>query len=300
MTTENIINASEADFEYEVLAYSQNTPVVVDFWASWCRPCKVLSPMLERLTIEAHGTFRLARVDVDQNPNLALRYGVRTLPTVKVFTDGQVTGEFVGVQPENRLREILGNITPPSPASLAVEKADSLLASQRWVDAEKMYRQILQQVPDQSASLLGLAKSLVGQNRGAEALDILRHFPPSRLVFPGSNCTAAGRSPGRLPARRASNRRRFGCHLCQHHSIGWARQLACCHRWTARDPAPESPIPQWAGTAGGTGGLGAAGRRRPAYPAVSFGTGVYSVLGCEKYRVIGSGRKYYSKYSINL
>jgi putative thioredoxin len=181
MTTENIINASEADFEYEVLAYSQNTPVVVDFWASWCRPCKVLSPMLERLTIEAHGNFRLARVDVDQNPNLALRYGVRTLPTVKVFTDGQVTAEFVGVQPENRLREILGNITPPSPASLAVEKADSLLASHRWIDAEKMYRQILQQVPDQSASLLGLAKSLVGQNRGAEALDILRHFPPSRL-----------------------------------------------------------------------------------------------------------------------
>jgi putative thioredoxin len=180
MSTGHIIDVSEADFEYEVLAYSQNTPVIVDFWASWCRPCKVLSPMLERLTIEAHGAFRLARVDVDRNPNLALRYGVRTLPTVKVFTDGQVSSEFVGVQPEARLREIFSTITPPSPASLAVEKADSLLAAHHWAEAEKMYRQILQMVPDQPASLLGLAKSMTGQNRGAEALDILRHFPPSR------------------------------------------------------------------------------------------------------------------------
>jgi putative thioredoxin len=180
MATDHIINASEADFEYEVLAYSQNKPVVVDFWASWCRPCKELSPMLERLAIEGHGSFRLARVDVDHNPNLALRYGVRTLPTVKVFTDGQVSNEFVGVQPETRLREIINNLTPPSPANLAVEKADSLLGFHQWAEAEKMYRQILKQFPDMPSSLLGLAKSLVGMNRGAEAVDILRHFPPSR------------------------------------------------------------------------------------------------------------------------
>jgi putative thioredoxin len=180
MTSGHIRDVSEADFEYEVLAYSQNTPVVVDFWASWCRPCKILSPLLERLAIEAQGAFRLARVDVDRNPNLALRYGVRTLPTVKVFSDGQVSAEFVGLQPEARLREILSNITPPSPANLAVEKAESLLAAYEWVEAENAFRQILKMVPDQPASLFGLAKSLIGQNRGTEALNILRHFPPSR------------------------------------------------------------------------------------------------------------------------
>jgi len=180
MAPGHIIDVTEADFEYEVLAYSQNTPVVVDFWANWCRPCKILSPMLERLTIEAHGAFRLARVDVDQNPNLALRYGVRTLPSVKIFTDGQVSSEFVGVQPEGRLREILSHIIPPSPANLAVEKADSLLAAHRWGEAEKLYRQILQTYPDQPASLYGLAKALIAQNRAAEALEILRNFPPSR------------------------------------------------------------------------------------------------------------------------
>lgn len=184
MATSHIKDVSEADFEYEVLAYSKNTPVIVDFRAAWCRPCKVLSPMLEQLAIEAHGAFRLARVDVDQNPNLALRYGVRTLPSVKVFTDGQVISEFVGVQPEARLREILSQIAPPSPASLAVEKADSLLAAHHWVEAERLYRQILQAIPDHPASLFGLAKCLIAQNRGAEALDILRHIPPSRHFSP--------------------------------------------------------------------------------------------------------------------
>ena len=71
---ENIITVTEADFEYEVIAYSQNTPVIVDFWADWCRPCKQLSPLLEKLAQEANGSFRLARVDVDANPNLALRW----------------------------------------------------------------------------------------------------------------------------------------------------------------------------------------------------------------------------------
>jgi putative thioredoxin len=184
MTTSHIVDVSEADFEYEVLAYSKNTPVIVDFWAAWCRPCKVLSPMLEKLAIEAHGAFRLARVDVDRNPNLALLYKVRTLPSVKVFTDGQVVSEFVGVQPEARLREILSHITPPSPASLAVEKADSLLAAHRWADAERLYRQILQTMPDHPATLLGLAKCLIAQNRAQAALEILRDFPPSRQYSP--------------------------------------------------------------------------------------------------------------------
>ena len=108
-----IVDVTESDFEYEVLSYSQNVPVVVEFWATWCQPCKTLGPMLERLTEEASGVFRLARVDVDSSPNLALRYSVRSVPTVKAISQGQVVGEFAGLQPEVRVRDFLEKLSPP-------------------------------------------------------------------------------------------------------------------------------------------------------------------------------------------
>ena len=80
--SEFIRSVTEGDFEYEVLAYSQSIPVIVEFWASWSKPSKSLSPLLEKITLEAEGSFRLARVDVDAFPNLPLRYGVFTIPAI--------------------------------------------------------------------------------------------------------------------------------------------------------------------------------------------------------------------------
>ncbi len=180
MSPELIINVTEADFEYEVLTYSQNTPVVADFWAEWCRPCKTLGPLLERITVESGGAFRLAKVDVDANPNLAMQYGVRTIPTVKAFSQGQIVAEFVGAQPENRVRDFFTRITPPSPFGLAIEKAESLLKNYQWQDAEKIFRDLLDQTTEQNAALLGLAKALLPQGKAFEAVDILRTFPASR------------------------------------------------------------------------------------------------------------------------
>lgn len=175
-----IVDVSEADFEYEVLSYSLNVPVVVDFWATWCQPCKTLSPILERLTEEAGGSFRLARVDVDSNPNLALRYGVRSIPTVKAISQGQVVSEFAGLQPELRVRDFLAKLAPPSESALAKEKADSLLAEHRWSDAETIYRQLEEQTQNQPPVLLGLVKTLLAQGKSGEALFILNYFPASR------------------------------------------------------------------------------------------------------------------------
>jgi putative thioredoxin len=176
-----IVDVNETDFEYEVLSYSQNIPVVVDFWATWCRPCKVLSPMLESMTQEANGAFRLARVDVDQNPNLALRYGVRSIPSVKVFSSGQVASEFTGVIPEEKLREFLGKITPPSPQQLLQEKAESLYFLHQWTEAEKNYRELMEKMGSTPGALLGLAKTLLMENKSGEALTILKDFPISKL-----------------------------------------------------------------------------------------------------------------------
>jgi len=177
--SEFIIDVSEADFEYQVLAYSQQTPVVVDFWAEWCKPCKVLGPLLERMAEEAQGEFRLAKVNVDENANLAIRYGVRSIPAVKAFRDGQMIAEFVGVQPEARLREFLSSIAP-SESDLLVEKGSSQLSLLRSQQAEQTFRQALEMTPGNSAALLGLAKSLLQQGKGKESLPILAGFPTSR------------------------------------------------------------------------------------------------------------------------
>ena len=181
MTSDFIVDVTEADFEYEVIKYSLNTPVVVDFWAEWCKPCKTLSPLLENLAHEANGRFRLARVDVDANPNLALRYSVRSIPTVKGFSQGQVVGEFVGLQPEGRIREFLSHILPPDETSLAIEKAESLLSAHEWHEADALLRELQTEQPENPAVLFNLSKALLGTGKAQEARFILRNFPASKL-----------------------------------------------------------------------------------------------------------------------
>jgi len=194
MTTDNIINVNEMNFEYEVVAYSRNIPVLVDFWAEWCQPCKALSPLLEKVVDEAGGGLRLAKVNIDQNPNLAAQFNVRSIPTVKAFIDGQVAGEFVGAQPENRLREFIGRLTPPSPLDLEFEKGQGLLAGQNWHAAESVLRKVLEQRPESGAVQLGLAKTLLAQNQAEEALELLKSVPSGReysqaqLMLPFADC----------------------------------------------------------------------------------------------------------------
>lgn len=179
MASDFIVDVNEADFEYEVLAYSQQMPVVVDFWAEWCAPCKILGPLLEKLAQEAQGDFRLAKVNVDENPNLALRYSVRGIPAVKAFRDGKLVSEFVGVQPEPHVREFLRAIAP-SQSDLTLEKGNSLLKDHQAKSAEAAFRQVLDENPDQPVALLGLAKSLLLQGKGVESNLLLRNFPASR------------------------------------------------------------------------------------------------------------------------
>ena len=182
MASDFIIEVSEADFEYQVLEYSENVPVVVDFWAEWCGPCKYLGPVLEKLAKEAHGTFRLAKVNVDENPKLAIRYGVHGIPAVKAFKDRQMVSEFVGTIPEPRIREFLRNIAPHK-IDLKLEKANSLLEGRQFKAAEEIYREVLSEEPVSSAALLGLAKCLLFQGRGRESVGVLSNFPASKDYY---------------------------------------------------------------------------------------------------------------------
>jgi putative thioredoxin len=175
----NIIEVNEPDFEYQVIAYSQRTPVVVDFWAEWCIPCRTLGPLLERLAEEANGEFRLAKVNIDDNPNLARLYNIRSIPYVKGFRNGQAAAEFIGALPEAQVREFLQKLIPDE-GTLETEKGFSLLADHQPLSAETAFRQALAHNSNDIEALLGLARSLLYQGKSQDALAILRVFPISK------------------------------------------------------------------------------------------------------------------------
>ncbi len=177
MASEHIITITESSFEYDVIAYSQNTPVVVDFWAEWCKPCKMLTPFLEKLAEEAEGRFRLGKVDVDANPNLALRFSVRSIPTVMAFSQGRKVSDFAGLIPENKIIEFINNILPPSPSDLLSQKGNSLLSAGDQEGAREAFLQALDLDERHPASMLGLMKIFLLQGNSADAHAIFRSFP---------------------------------------------------------------------------------------------------------------------------
>lgn len=173
-----ITDVTETTFQTEVILRSHEVPVVVDFWAVWCNPCRVLGPLLERLAIEAGGLFRLAKVNVDENPNLAIRFGVRGIPAVKAFLKGEVKAEFGGAQPEGLVRRFLKQVAP-NEADQALEQGWSLLTTRHWAEADMAFREVLARDEANGGAALGLVQSLLMQGIGTEALETLLHFPRS-------------------------------------------------------------------------------------------------------------------------
>lgn len=159
-----VIDVTEATFQSEVLERSLATPVVVDFWAEWCEPCKQLSPVLERLAAEGNGAWVLARIDVDANPRLAQMFRVQGIPMVYAVVGGQPIDAFSGVVPEAQLRQWIqavlkaGGVTVAEPEDPRLDEADDALMSGDLDAAEAAYRKILAESPADAAAEAGLAQ----------------------------------------------------------------------------------------------------------------------------------------------
>ncbi len=173
MSSDQIIfDVTTAEFEARVVQASSKAPVVVDFWAEWCAPCRALGPVLERLVESYKGRMLMARVNVDREPELAARFGVQGIPAVKVFRDGRVATEFVGALPEADVARVLQSVVP-SAADELVRKGDVRLRAGALEEAEALYRQAVDQDAGHTGALLRLGTVLVERGQADEAREVL-------------------------------------------------------------------------------------------------------------------------------
>lgn len=168
----SIINTTMETFQNDVIQQSTMRPVVVDFWADWCGPCKQLIPILEKLATEANGAFCLVKVNVDQNPQIAQAFGVQSIPFVVAMLDGQPVSHFAGVKPEPELREWLKSFMP-SPAAEAFEQGQQHEADGSPELAEACYRKASELEPEIAPFRINHARVLLELNRDQECREII-------------------------------------------------------------------------------------------------------------------------------
>ena len=174
--TSYVIDVTDQIFAAQVLERSKSVPVVVDFWAAWCGPCRMLGPILENLASEYQGQFILAKLDVDSNPQTAMQFRVQGIPVVKAFKDGRLVSEFTGALPEPQVRKFLEGLIP-SQVDLLTKQAYEWEENNQLAMAESNYREALAQKPDHYPAKVGLGRVLLNQDETDQAVEILGSIP---------------------------------------------------------------------------------------------------------------------------
>jgi putative thioredoxin len=179
--TRLIADVDEAQFDELVIAASHERPVIVDFWASWCGPCRVIGPILERVVTSLAGRVALAKVNVDENRRLAAAWRIQSIPAVKVFRDGKPVKEFVGALPESEIRRQLAAVLP-SEADEAVAEGERLAEQGKWQSAEAEYRKALAAEPGHKRATLRLAAAALRRGDVSQATGLVDQVGPDRAL----------------------------------------------------------------------------------------------------------------------
>jgi putative thioredoxin len=205
-------------FMEDVIQASRTQPVIVDFWAPWCGPCKQLGPMLERVVRNAGGKVRLVKINVDENPELAQQLRIQSLPTVYGFRGGQPVDGFAGALPESQIKvfvERLAGPIGPGPTEVGLEQANEAAAAGQLDVAARIYEQLLREDPGNAEALAGLARCEIARGRLAAAREILGRVPKEQTNHVEVDGARAALSlaeesgtladPGQLNARLAAD-----------------------------------------------------------------------------------------------
>ena len=179
-----IIDINQDQFLKEVIEKSKTIPVIVDFWAPWCGPCKQLTPVLEGLVNKKNGKIILAKVNVDENQGLAGQLNVQSIPTVYGFIDGRPIDAFQGAQPESKIEAMINKLIEAAPGNEIPEllnEANSLFKNQKFEEALKAYEALIVLDPGNSKIVSGLLRSLIQLNKHKEANEILDSLDDNSL-----------------------------------------------------------------------------------------------------------------------
>ena len=178
---EPVLDITTAQFMSEVVEYSRGKPVLIDFWAPWCGPCKQLTPVLEAAAARAGGKIRLVKMNIDDHPEVAGQMGIQSIPAVVAFVDGQPKDAFMGAKSEREIDQFIEKLvgpSGPSPLETALEEAAGMMGDGKWGEAGRIFSEIIKQIPDNRDALAGYGLCALNTGNFEQARQALANAGP--------------------------------------------------------------------------------------------------------------------------